>query len=62
MRFARFKDSISDQKIEMATNSRWGQSEALPQNYGGRGSVFEDRACDSVASANVVDFHNSIVS
>jgi hypothetical protein len=62
MRFARFKDSISDQQIEVATNSRWRQSKALPQDYSGRGSVFEDRARDSVTGADVIDFHNSIVS
>jgi hypothetical protein len=62
MRFARFEDSIGDQEVEVAANSSWGEAEALPQNHRRGWAIFEDRASDSVAGAEVVDFHNSIVS
>jgi hypothetical protein len=39
MRFARFKDSIGDKEIEVATDARRGQAEALPQDNGGRWTV-----------------------
>jgi hypothetical protein len=62
MRFARFEDSICYQEIEVAANTGGSEAKALSQNYCGRGAIFENRARDSVAGAEVIDFHNSIVS
>jgi hypothetical protein len=62
VRFARFEDSIGDQEIEVAANSRRGEAEALPQNDRCRRAILENRAGDSITGAEIVDFHNSIVS
>jgi hypothetical protein len=62
MWFARFKDSIFNQEIEMATNSGGGQTKSLTDGDSGRGAIFEHGASDRVAGAELVDFHNIIVS
>jgi hypothetical protein len=62
MWFTRLENSVGDQEIEMAADSSRGKSKALPQNYGCRWAIFENRARNSVTGAEVIDFHNTIVS
>jgi hypothetical protein len=62
MWLTRLQDSILNQEIEVATNASWGQSKTLTNCHSGRWPVLEDRAGDRIAGAEVVDFHNSIVS
>jgi len=46
----------------VAADTGGSEAKALSQNYCGRGAIFENRARDSFAGAEVIDFHNSIVS
>jgi hypothetical protein len=62
MGFARFEDSIGDEEIEVATDASGSQIETLTDDNGGRWAIFEDRTSDRIAGAELVDFHNSIVS
>jgi hypothetical protein len=62
MRFAGFEDSIAHEEIEVAANSSRCEAKSLPQNYRSRGAILENRAGDSVTGAEVIDFHNTIVS
>jgi hypothetical protein len=62
VRVARFEDSIRDEEIEVATDPCRREAEALSENDRRRGAIFEDRARDCLASAEIIDFHNSIVS
>jgi hypothetical protein len=57
----RLQDSISNQEIEVASHARWSQPEALTDDDRGRRSIFEHRTCHRIAGAELVDFHNSIV-
>jgi hypothetical protein len=57
----RLQDSISDKEIEVASNASWSQAEALSDDYRGRRAIFEHRTCHRIAGAELVDFHNSIV-
>jgi hypothetical protein len=62
MWFASFENSICDKEIEVATDTCRSEAKALPQNNGCRRAIFENRASDRVAGAEIIDFHNSIVS
>jgi hypothetical protein len=42
MRFARLKNSIGDQKIEVASDAGRGQAKALPDGDSGRWPVLKD--------------------
>jgi hypothetical protein len=62
MWLTRLQDSIFNQEIEMASYSSGSQAKALTDDHSRRRPILKNGACDSVASAEVIDFHNSIVS
>jgi hypothetical protein len=46
----------------VAANASRSKSKALTENDGSRWAIFENRASDSVTGAEIIDFHNTIVS
>jgi hypothetical protein len=62
MRLTRLKNPIADQEIKVAANSCWSQAEALPNGYRCRWPIFKDRASYRITGAELIDFHNTIVS
>jgi hypothetical protein len=62
MRLARLEDSILNQEIEVSADPSRSQGQPLPYQNGGRWAIFQDGSSDRVAGADLIDFHNSIVS
>jgi hypothetical protein len=62
MRFTGFENSILNQTVEVASHSSWGKRESLANGDRGRWAILKDRARNGVSGAELIDFHNSIVS
>jgi hypothetical protein len=61
MGLASFKNPILNEEIEVSTDSSRGQAKALPNSNSGRRPILKDRTSDRIAGAELIDFHNSIV-
>jgi hypothetical protein len=54
--------AISYEMIKVAADSRRGQTKTLADDHSGRWPILQNGAGDGISGAELIDFHNSIVS
>jgi hypothetical protein len=62
MRIACLEYAVRDKELEMTSNSSGCKAKTLAEDYRRRWSIFKNRARYSITGAEVIDFHNNIVS
>jgi hypothetical protein len=62
MWISRFQDPIFYEEIEVAADACWSKPKTFAENDSCRRPIFEDRARHRITGAEVIEFHNSIVS